>query len=92
MATHSSIPCLENPMDGEAWWATVHRVAKSRTRPSTFTFTFRRAQVCMHVQSCLTLLISVDWSLPGSSVHGIFQARRPEWVAISYSSSKRILI
>ena len=23
--------CLENPMDGEACWATVHRVAKSRT-------------------------------------------------------------
>ena len=26
--------CLENPMDGEAWWATVHGVAKSRTRLS----------------------------------------------------------
>ena len=25
-------PCLENPMDGGAWWATVHRVAKSQTR------------------------------------------------------------
>ena len=24
--------CLENPMDGGAWWATVHRVAKSQTR------------------------------------------------------------
>ena len=24
--------CLENPMDREAWWATVHRVAKSGTR------------------------------------------------------------
>ena len=23
--------CLENPMDGGAWWAAVHRVAKSRT-------------------------------------------------------------
>ena len=33
--------CLENPMDGEAWWATVHRVTKSRTRLSDFTFTFR---------------------------------------------------
>ena len=30
--------CLENPMDGEAWWATVHGVAKSRTRLSDFTF------------------------------------------------------
>ena len=32
--------CLEKPMDGEAWQATVHGVAKSRTRLSNFTFTF----------------------------------------------------
>ena len=32
--------CLENPMYGEAWWATVHGVAKSRTRLGNFTFTF----------------------------------------------------
>ena len=32
--------CLENPMERGAWWATVHRVAKSRTRLSNFTFTF----------------------------------------------------
>ena len=31
---------LENPMDGRAWWAAVHGVAKSRTRRSNFTFTF----------------------------------------------------
>ena len=29
--------CLENPMDGGAWWATVHGVAKIRTRLSDFT-------------------------------------------------------
>ena len=29
--------CLENPMDGGAWWATVHGVAKSRTQLSDFT-------------------------------------------------------
>ena len=28
--------CLENPMDGRAWWATVHGVAKSRTGLSDF--------------------------------------------------------
>ena len=32
--------CLENPMDLGDWWATVHGVAKSRTRLSNFTFTF----------------------------------------------------
>ena len=32
--------CLENPMDGGAWWTAVHGVVKSRTRLSDFTFTF----------------------------------------------------
>ena len=32
--------CLENSMDGGAWWSTVHEVAKSQTRLSDFTFTF----------------------------------------------------
>ena len=32
--------CLENPMDGGAWKAAVHEVAKSRTPPSDFTFSF----------------------------------------------------
>ena len=31
--------CLENPMDGGAWWDAVHGVAKSRTQLSDFTFT-----------------------------------------------------
>ena len=32
--------CLENPMDGGAWWAAVPGVAKSRTRLSDFTLLF----------------------------------------------------
>ena len=32
--------CLENPMDGGAWWAAVHGVAKSQTQLRDFTFTF----------------------------------------------------
>ena len=36
-------------------------------------------------QSCPTLLDPMDCSLPGSSVHGIFQARVLEWVAIAFS-------
>ena len=36
-------------------------------------------------QSCPTLCNPMDWSLPGSSIHGIFQARVLEWVAISFS-------
>ena len=37
--------CLEDPMGGEAWWATVHEVAKSQTRLSDFTFTFHLVSV-----------------------------------------------
>ena len=36
-------------------------------------------------QSCPTLSHPMDWSLPGSSIHGIFQARVLEWVAIAFS-------
>ena len=36
-------------------------------------------------QSCLTLCDPMDCSLPGSSLHGILQARILEWVAISFS-------
>ena len=37
------------------------------------------------IQSCLTLSDPMDCSLPGSSIHGIFQARVLEWVAIAFS-------
>ena len=37
-------------------------------------------------QSCLTLSNPMDCSLPGSSVHGIFQARVLEWGAIAFST------
>ena len=36
-------------------------------------------------QSCLTLSDPMDCSLPGSSIHRIFQARVLEWVAIAFS-------
>ena len=39
-------------------------------------------------QSCLTLSDPMDCSLPGSSVHGIFQARVLEWGAIAFSDDK----
>ena len=38
-------------------------------------------------QSCPTLSDPMDCSLPGSSIHGIFQARVLEWVAIAFSTS-----
>ena len=41
--------------------------------------------VCLVAQSCLTLCDSMDYSLPGSSVHRILHARVLEWVAIPFS-------
>ena len=38
-------------------------------------------------QSCLTLSDPMDCSLPGSSIHGVFQARVLEWVAIAFSGA-----
>ena len=40
MAPHSSTLAWKSPMDGGAWWAVVHGVAKSRTQLSDFIFTF----------------------------------------------------
>ena len=40
---------------------------------------------CAQLLLCPTLCDPMDYSLPGSSVHGIFKARMLEWVAISYS-------
>jgi len=62
---------LENPMDGGAWWAAVHGVAKSRTRPSDFTFTLliKTFQFNSVAQSCPTLCDPMNRSTPGLPVH-----------------------
>ena len=49
-----------------------------------FSFLARRKEGLI-IQSCLTLCDPMDWGLPGSSVHGILQARILEWVAVSFS-------
>ena len=59
--------CLENPMDGGAWWATVHGVAKSRTRLSDLTFTFH----CHALEKEMaTHSIVLAWRIPGTVVYG----------------------
>ena len=40
--------CLENPIDGGAWWATVHGVAKSRRRLSDFHFHALEKEMATH--------------------------------------------
>ena len=45
--------------------------------------------VCEVAQSCPTLSNPMDCSLPGSSVHGIIQARVPEWGATAFSNGSQ---
>ena len=55
--------CLETPMDGGAWWAAVHGVAKSRTRLSDFPFTFQfhalKKEMAAHSST-------LAWRIPGT--------------------------
>ena len=54
---------LENPMDGGAWWAAVHGVAKSRTRLSGFTFTFHFPALEKEMATHSSVLA---WRIPGT--------------------------
>ena len=54
--------CLEKPMDGGAWWAAVHEVAKSWTRLSDFTFTFHFHASEKEMATHSSLLA---WRIPG---------------------------
>ena len=81
MATHSSIlawkipwtkepgglQSMENPMDGGAWWAAVHGVAKSQTRLSGFPFTFH-----FHAleKEMATHSSGLAWRIPGTGEPG----------------------
>ena len=55
--------CLENPMDGGAWWAAVHGVAKSRTGLSHFTFTFHFPALEKEMATHSSVLA---WRIPGT--------------------------
>ena len=58
---------LENHMDGGAWWAAVHGVAKSQTRLSNFTFTFHfhALEKAMVAHSSV-----LAWRIPGTGEPG----------------------
>jgi len=61
---------LENPMDGEAWWAAVHGVVKSRARLSDFTSTFHFIALEKAMATHSSVLA---WRIPGTEEPG----RRP---------------
>ena len=116
-------PCLEIPMDGGAWWATIYGVTESNTTEANEQASTRLSIIYLSIihllvyrlslsmsicvshlsvsaiyppsaylhlhpkslQSCLTLCDPMDCSPPGSSLHGILQARILEWVAFPFS-------
>ena len=59
--------CLENPMDGGAWWAAVHGVARNRTQLSNFTlfFHFHALEKEMATHSSV-----LAWRIPGTGEPG----------------------
>ena len=59
--------CLENPMDAEAWWATVHGVPKSRTWLSDFIFTFHLYALEKEMATQSSVLA---WRIPGMGEPG----------------------
>ena len=59
--------CLGNPVDGGAWWAAVHGVAKSRTRLSDFTFTFHFHALEKEMATHSSVLA---WRIPGTGEPG----------------------
>ena len=64
------------------WYGVIHMI--------TGNVIFLKQSLCVFVfvsQLCPTLVDSMDCSPPGSSIHGILQARTPKWVAISFSKS-----
>ena len=59
--------CLENPMDGGAWWAADHGVIESRTRLSDFTFTFPFHALEKEMATHSSVLA---WRIPGMGEPG----------------------
>ena len=59
--------CLENPVDGGAWWAAVHGVARSRTQLSDFTLTFYFHALEKEMATHSSVLA---WRIPGMGEPG----------------------
>ena len=59
--------CLENPMDGGAWWAAVHGVDRSRTLLSDFTLAFHFHALEKEMATHSSVLA---WRIPGTGEPG----------------------
>ena len=95
-----SCPTLRDRMDCSLPGSSVHGISQARVLEwGAIAFSVIRYMTCKYflqfmkvkserevAQSCPTLSNRMDCSLPGSSVHGIFQPRVLEWGAIAFSS------
>ena len=79
--------CLENPMDGGAWWAAVHVFAKSQTRLSNFTFTFHFHALEKEMATHSSVLA---WRIPGMGEPGGLWGLCVSGVAQSQTRLKRL--
>ena len=82
-----SCPTLCDPIDGSPWDSPVKNTGVGCHFPLQCIKVKSEGEV---TQSCPTLHDPMDRSLPGVSVHGIFQARVLEWVAIAFSAGHTI--
>ena len=80
--TQLQYSCQENPMDGGAWSATVHGVAKSQTQLSDFTFTFRFHALEKEMATHSSVLA---WRMPGMGEPGGLPSLRSNRVGHNWS-------
>ena len=74
--------CPENPMDGGAWWATVHGIAKSQTPLSDFTFTFHFHALEKEMATHSSVLA---WRIPWTEKPGRLQSMGSHRVGHNWS-------
>ena len=85
--------CLENPMEGGAWWAAVHGVAKSWTRLSDFTFTFHFHALEKEMATHSSVLA---WRIPGTGEPGGLPSMGShrighDWSELAAADSSRVV-
>ena len=93
MSINSRLQCVRSPwvlpgQEGFLYVMSTHILGSSWGSWTSWSFcssTLSTTHPSEVTQLCPTLCDPVDCSLPGSSIHGIFQARMLEWVAIAFS-------